>query len=112
MLSACSLAASHLHNCQAVCKHTEHPRFPRTYRLHGGAQLSKRVIPARVMSISAAVQQVVQMHAADVHEDELSDGIGALWGGDVVGSGTDEDKSTGPLTRAQSIWISGLVSPE
>ncbi len=49
------------------------------------------------MSISATVQQVVQLHTTDVHGDDLSDGIGELWGGDDMGSGTDEDDSDGDM---------------
>ena len=47
------------------------------------------------MSISVTVQQVVQMHTADVHENEMRDGIDTLWGGDDMGSGTDEDDTDG-----------------
>ena len=61
------------------------------------AQLSKRFIPVRVMSISAVLHQVVQIHDDDVHEDEMSDGIDSLWGGDDMGSGTDEDDSDGDM---------------
>ena len=39
------------------------------------------------MSISVTVQQVVQMHAADVHENEMRDGIDTLWGGDDIDKG-------------------------
>ncbi len=61
------------------------------------AHLSKRFIPVRDMSILATVPQVVQMDSTDVHEDDLSDGIGTLWGGDDMGSGTDEDDSDGDM---------------
>ena len=37
------------------------------------------------------------MHTSDVHKDEMSDGIDTLWGGDDMGSGTDEDDSDGDM---------------
>ena len=40
---------------------------------------------------------MVQIHTTDVHEDELIDGIDTLWGGDEMGSGTDEDDSDGDM---------------
>ena len=49
------------------------------------------------MSISVSVQEVVQIHSTDVHEDDLSDGIDTLRGGDDMGSGTDEDDSDGDI---------------
>ena len=40
---------------------------------------------------------MVQIHTGDVHEDDLNDGIDTLWGGDDMGSGTDEDDSDGDM---------------
>ncbi len=43
---------------------------------------------------------VGQMDTTDVHEDELIDGIDVLWGGDEMGSGTDEDDSDGDMEES------------
>jgi hypothetical protein len=33
------------------------------------------------------------LYTTDVHEDELTHGFDVLWGGDEIGSGTDQDDS-------------------
>jgi hypothetical protein len=45
------------------------------------------------MSMTVVVEEVLQIHTADVDEDELIDGIDVLWEGDEMASGTDQDDS-------------------